>query len=94
VLLNHPVASSLLNKKYEGKRGWGKVKNYSKDIAEDYFNSSHFNFILTCEPIVRTSYKAQISQKAVWCTKGITYRYMRSELKLFLVSTTTGSKQA
>ena len=40
-----------------------------KDIAEDYFNSSHFNFILACEPIVRTSYKVQIAQKAVSCTK-------------------------
>ena len=54
-----------------------------KDIAEHYFNSGHFNFILTCEPIVRTSYKAQIAQKAVSCTKGITYRYMRFGLQIF-----------
>jgi len=53
-----------------------------KDIAEHYFNSGHFYFILACEPIVRTSYKVQIAQKAVLCTKGVTYRCMRFELQI------------
>jgi len=53
-----------------------------KDTAEHYFNGGHFNFILACEPIVKMSYKAQIAQKAVSCTKGITYRYMRFELQI------------
>jgi hypothetical protein len=55
MLLNHPVASTLLNKKYKGKRGWCKVKNYSKDTDEEYFNRGHFNCILDREPLVRTS---------------------------------------
>jgi hypothetical protein len=53
-----------------------------KDIAEHYFNSGHFNFILACEQTVKMSYKAQIAQKAVSCTKGITCRYMRFEIQI------------
>jgi hypothetical protein len=39
------------------------VKNYSKDIAEDYFNSNHFNFILACELLIRTFYKAKLHKE-------------------------------
>jgi hypothetical protein len=54
-----------LNKKYKGKRGWCKVKNYSKDTAEDSFKGGHFNLILAYQPTVGTSHEAQIAQKAV-----------------------------